>query len=209
MSSIFTSPPPEVFQLRKTKYIYDMTFMSDCIIFSNTVYNMVKNRPEINGRILLPLKDDKNFCFLLEFILPEEKGRFGLSVSIPFDARGNRGIKYGEGYPSIIETALIKIPKNGNLSDMSTGLVYNYSCGYYDVRRPIGIDGLVEEIVLVADLLASPDFRENEPEQYDDDDEQSESDDSDHQYESDDSVDSNVPVKKHPLREDVCKRGSP
>ena len=180
--------------------------MSKCTDFSNSVYDRVRKRPEIQGRVIFPAKDRDNFCFRLELVLPAEvvaeRGRYGLSVSIPPDACGNRGSRFGEGFPSTIETALIKIAKGETLTNRSSaGIVYNDSCGYYDVLRPDGIDGLVEEIVRIADFLASPDFRENEPEQYDDYEEYEE--ESDDRSQSDAAVDasSDVPVEEHPLKE--------
>lgn len=129
-----------------------------CSELSESIFDRLSKDPEIQDRvILLNIRLPR---FQLEIILPERVveriGRYGLSVIIPGDVVGNRGIEYGEGVPSIIEIALLKIGENNSVS-----LEYNKSCGYDDVIRLNGYIKLVEEIIRVANFIASPYFREN------------------------------------------------
>lgn len=69
---------------------------------------------------------------------------------------GNRGSKYGEGFPSTIETAILgEIPQNSDI--FHANLINDEICGYFDVCRfyDNDIEGLVEEIVRISNYLSS------------------------------------------------------
>ena len=59
-----------------------------------------------------------------------------LSISLPPDAMGNRGVEYDEGEPSTIETALFKCGE----------LVYVDELGYENIQRFFSIEELINEI---------------------------------------------------------------
>jgi hypothetical protein len=71
---------------------------------------------------------------------------------------GNRGLKYGEGFPSSIETRLLgKIPQKSDIFDAK--LIYDENCGYSDVCRFSDTDALVEEIIRISNYLSSTSTR--------------------------------------------------
>jgi len=79
-----------------------------------------------------------------------------MSIAYPSDAMGNRGSKYGEGFPSTIETAILgEIPQNSDI--FHANLINDEICGYFDVCRfyDNDIEGLVEEIVRISNYLSS------------------------------------------------------
>jgi hypothetical protein len=135
-----------------------MLSMAQCSTASNALYERIRSRPEIQDMVkFAPNKSDVH-TFRIEFIRPEGcvHGIYGLSIAYPPDAMGNRGSKYGEGFPSTIETAILgKIPQNSDI--FNAKLIYDENCGYYDVRRfdDDDIEGLVEEIVRISDYLSS------------------------------------------------------
>lgn len=76
---------------------------------------------------------------------------------------GNRGIKYGEGFPSTIQTAILDvIPKNSDISQAEN--IYDENRGYHGVSRfyDNDIEGLIEEIIHISDYLSSPLIEDNQ-----------------------------------------------
>jgi hypothetical protein len=78
----------------------------------------------------------KHYAFRVEF--PKNELLYGVSVSVPPDAMGNRGKKYGEENPKTYETALVGTDEN---------LTYVDELGYSDVCRFEGMNEVVEEVL--------------------------------------------------------------
>jgi hypothetical protein len=133
--------------------------MNQCFRSSNTLYESIRIRPEIQDKVkFAPNNKDIN-TFRIEFIRPEGcvHGIYGLSISYPYDAIGNRGSNYGEGFPSTIETAILgEIPQN--LDIFHANFINDKNCGYQDVCHfyDNNVDALVEEIIRISNYLLSP-----------------------------------------------------
>lgn len=78
----------------------------------------------------------RHYVFRVKF--PLNKRLYGVSVSVPPDAMGNRGKKYGEENPSTYELALVGTNEE---------LTYVDELGYSDVSRFEKMDEVVEEVV--------------------------------------------------------------
>ena len=132
--------------------------MAQCTAASNALYGRFRTIPEIQDKVKIAPNNSEVHTFRVEFIRPEgcEHGIYGMSISYPSDAMGNRGSKYGEGFPSTIETALLgEIPQNKDI--FHAELLYDENCGYDDVRRfyDDDINGLVKEIIRISNYLSS------------------------------------------------------
>ena len=131
---------------------------SQCIVASNSLYGEVQFRPELKDRVIFAVNNSEGYTFRLKFVRPEGSvsGIYGMSISFPPDAYGNRGEKNGEGFPSTIETALlgtIPLGDSGDPDIHKADLLYDDDAGYYDVRRFSNADEWVEEIIRVANCL--------------------------------------------------------
>lgn len=80
-----------------------------------------------------------HYCFRLEF--PKTSTLHGMSVSVPPDACGNRGIEYNEGIPSTYE--MVPIDAEGRLH-------YPSEAGYDDVCRFYSTEEIVDELCRLA-----------------------------------------------------------
>lgn len=80
-----------------------------------------------------------HYCFRLEF--PETSTLHRMSLSVPPDACGNRGIEYDEGFPSTYE--MIPIDAKGRLQ-------YPSEAGYDDIRRFFSAEEIVDELCRLA-----------------------------------------------------------
>ena len=69
--------------------------------------------------------------------LPTSSSLYGVSVSVPPDAIGNRGEKYDEGIPSTYETALV---------GPDDKLMYDEKAGYDDVCRHYSPRDVLKEL---------------------------------------------------------------
>ena len=137
-----------------------MDSLTQCINASNSLYDDICNRPEILGKVKFAPKERDTRFFRLEFIRPKKCVHriYGLSISFPTDAMGNRGLKYGEGFPSTIETTLLgEIPQYSDIFDADS--IYDENCGYSDVCRFFDTNSLVEEIVRISNYLSSTSAR--------------------------------------------------
>lgn len=132
--------------------------MTKCFRASNALYESIRVRPEIQDKIKFAPNNRDVHTFRVEFIRPERCvcEIYGLSISYPLDAIGNRGSAYGEGYPSTIETSILgEIPPNSDI--LNANFIYNENCNYQDVCRfyDNNVDALVEEIIRISNYLSS------------------------------------------------------
>ena len=111
-----------------------MMSMQRCSDASRVLYDKLKTNSRLNSVIVFePYKE--SHCFRVKF--SNRIGNvYGISISYPSDIYENKN-----GYPTIIETALI---------DTEDQLCYVEELGYYDVCRFDSVDDIVEEILRIS-----------------------------------------------------------
>jgi len=124
--------------------------MRNCTTAMATLHSSLIENPEVSAVISIAPETPTHYCIRGKII---SNPRFGLSLSIPPDACGNRG----ERHPSTLETALLRISENGDID--TAKLAYIDSLGYSDICRFANIEELVEEMKRLSSLLSE--FRED------------------------------------------------
>lgn len=127
---------------------------TQCIAASNSLYEEIRLHDGLKDKVNFALNNTDGYTFRLAFIRPEgcTSEIYGMSVSYPPDAAGNRD----DRVPTIIETALLgKIPlvESGNPDIHDAELLYDENSGYYDVCRFCNARELVEEIIRIWNYL--------------------------------------------------------
>ena len=121
-----------------------MENMRRCNVQAMNIYYALQI-PEITGIYTSNAPD--GHCFHLRLIIPNPAFPMfnGVSVSVPSDAYGNRGSRYGEPIiPRTIETALI----TGEGANWN--LYHNDALGYDDVCRFDNVNLLIAELIRLA-----------------------------------------------------------
>ena len=134
--------------------------IKQCCVASDSLYERIRYRPEIKDKVKIAPKKNDDHSFRVEFIRSEGcvHGIYGISIEYPPNAIGNRGSKYGEGFPSTIETRILgKIPENSDIFNANP--INDDVRSFYDDVRSFyddDIEGLVKEIVRISDYLSTP-----------------------------------------------------
>ena len=123
--------------------------LNNCCTASNSLYESIRSRSDINSRVKFYPKNKDSNTFIIEFILPDDirdiidirdirdiRDINKMTISFPLNKVGNNGSPYNEVTPSTVE------------------MLFDGICiTYYDVI----IDDVVREIIHMSDyLLTSP-----------------------------------------------------
>ena len=125
-----------------------------CSQASANLYRELSSRQELRDHVTFG-DYSGSFCFRVHFVNQPRgfQNVYGISISFPPDAMGNRGTQNGDPeLPTTIETALFQL---------SGELYYNSELGYDDVGRFGSADEIVDEIIRISQFVHDPNFIED------------------------------------------------
>lgn len=135
-----------------------------CENIASELFNLLKKRPELEGKVTFPEGRRNSSCFPLKFVLPVGGTVHpigGISISIPADVYGNR--TSDDGRPSTFEVMLLnEVPEGTNFFSGTSIRNDGYEPFGYDKQHVMthfyndDVNGLVKEILRLCNYISLP-----------------------------------------------------